>query len=76
VQAILSRGDEKIAPVLADMKEFSLAEWKRVAELYKLDISHYVNQRWDVKDRLPWGFIDSGMGEERLCGEMERAVGK
>jgi radical SAM superfamily enzyme YgiQ (UPF0313 family) len=76
VQAILSRGDERIAPVLADMKEFSLAEWKRVAELHKLDIDYYVNQRWDVKDKLPWGFIDSGMGEERLCGEMERAVGK
>ncbi len=76
VQAILSRGDDKIAPILADMKETSLAEWKRVAELHKLDIGHYVNQRWDTKEKLPWAIIDSGMSEEKLCGELEKAAGK
>ena len=76
VQAILSRGDESIAPALAEMKEVSLAEWRRVLELYKLDIDHYVNRKWDTKDKLPWSVIDSGMSEEKLCGELEKAVGK
>jgi len=76
VQAILSRGDERLAPALADMKETSLAEWRRVCDLHKLDIDYYVNRRWDAKAKLPWSVIDSGMQEERLCGEMERALGK
>jgi radical SAM superfamily enzyme YgiQ (UPF0313 family) len=75
VQAALSRGDEKLAPALADMKEISLAEWKRVVELHKLDIDHYVNRKWDTTEKLPWSVIDSGMSGERLCGELEKALG-
>ena len=76
VQAILSRGDERLAPALADMKETSLAEWRRVCELHQLDIDHYVNRKWDTNEKLPWSVIDSGMQEERLCGELEKALGK
>jgi radical SAM superfamily enzyme YgiQ (UPF0313 family) len=76
VQAVLSRGDERIASVLADMNEFSLAEWKRVVELHKLDTEHYANQRWNTNEKLPWAVIDSGMRNEWLCGEMENAMGK
>jgi radical SAM superfamily enzyme YgiQ (UPF0313 family) len=76
VQAILSRGDERLAPALAEMRETSLAEWRRVTELHKLDIDHYGNSRWDTKEKLPWSVIDSGMKEERLCGELEKALGK
>jgi radical SAM superfamily enzyme YgiQ (UPF0313 family) len=76
VQAILSRGDENISSALADVKETSLSEWRRVVELYKLDVDHYVNRKWDTKDKLPWSVIDSGMSDEKLCGELEKAVGK
>lgn len=76
VQAVLSRGDDGLTQVLTDMKETSLAEWKRVTELHKLDIDHYVNLRWDTNERLPWAVIDSGMRDEWLCGELENAVGK
>jgi radical SAM superfamily enzyme YgiQ (UPF0313 family) len=75
VQAILSRGDESISPALAEMKEFSLAEWRRVTEMYGLNIDHYANSKWDTKAKLPWSVIDSGMEEEKLCGELEKAVG-
>ena len=76
VQAVLSRGDERLAPALMDMKEISLAEWKRITELHKLDIDYYVHERWDINEKLPWALIESGMEEERLCGELEKAVGK
>jgi radical SAM superfamily enzyme YgiQ (UPF0313 family) len=76
VQAILSRGDDRLTPALTEMKEISLPEWKRVTDLHKIDIDHYVNQKWDTKDKLPWSIIDSGIVKERLCGELERAVGK
>ncbi len=74
VQGVLSRGDEKIAPALAEMKKTSLADWKQATEKYKLDINHYVNQRWGINQKLPWSVIDSGMKEERLCGELEKAL--
>jgi radical SAM superfamily enzyme YgiQ (UPF0313 family) len=74
VQGILSRGDEKIAPVLADMKKISLAGWKKAVEQHNLDIDHYVNQRWDTTQKLPWSVIDSGIKKERLCGELQKAL--
>jgi radical SAM superfamily enzyme YgiQ (UPF0313 family) len=76
VQAVLSRGDENISTALAEMKEVSLAEWRRVVELYKLDVDHYVNNKWDIKNKLPWSVIDSGMSGEKLCGELEKGLGK
>jgi radical SAM superfamily enzyme YgiQ (UPF0313 family) len=74
VQGILSRGDAKIAPVLADMKKISLADWKQTVEQHNLNVNHYVNQRWDTSQKLPWSVIDSGMQEERLCAELAKAL--
>ena len=74
VQGVLSRGDERLAHALADMEEISLAGWRSAAERHQLDIDHYVNQKWDTADKLPWSVIDSGMKTERLCGELEKAL--
>lgn len=75
VQGVLSRGNEGVAKALADMEEISLAGWRKAVETHGLDIDYYVNQRWDTAQKLPWDFIDSGMKTERLCGELEKAVG-
>jgi len=75
VQGVLSRGDEKIAPVLTAMKEISLSAWKKAIEQHGLDVESYVNRRFEPTQKLPWSVIDSGMKEEKLLGEMERAVG-
>jgi radical SAM superfamily enzyme YgiQ (UPF0313 family) len=74
IQGVLSRGDENLAHALADMEEISLAGWRNAVDQHRLDIDHYVNQRWDTQQKLPWSVIDSGMKEERLCGELERAL--
>lgn len=76
VQGVLSRGDERLAPALADIEEISLAGWRKVVEQHQLDIDHYVNRKWDTKQKLPWSVIDSGMKTEKLCGELEKALGK
>jgi radical SAM superfamily enzyme YgiQ (UPF0313 family) len=76
VQGVLSRGDERVAPALADMKKLSLAGWKQAAEQHNLDIDYYVNQRWETNQKLPWSVIDSGIKEEKLCSELERALRK
>jgi radical SAM superfamily enzyme YgiQ (UPF0313 family) len=76
VQGILSRGDEKIAKALAGMTEVSLAGWRNAVEANQLDIDYYVNHKWDTEQKLPWDVIDSGAKMEKLCGELEKAVGK
>ncbi len=74
IQGVLARGDEKVAAVLAGMEEVSLAAWRKAVEEKQLDIDYYVNQKWDAKAALPWGFIDSGVKMERLCAELEKAL--
>jgi radical SAM superfamily enzyme YgiQ (UPF0313 family) len=74
VQGVLSRGDDMVAKVIAGMGEISLAGWRAAGVANGLDIDYYVNQKWDTGQKLPWAFIDSGISNERLCGELERAL--
>ena len=75
IQGVLSRGDEKVAEVLANMEEVSLAGWRKAVDACNLDVDYYVNQRWDTSTKLPWSVIDTGMSTERLCEELEKALG-
>jgi len=74
IQGVLSRGDEAVVKVIADMDDISLAGWRSAVERNRLDVDFYANRRWDKGQKLPWGFIDSGIKMERLCAEMEKAV--
>lgn len=74
VQGVLARGDERLAPALADTEDVSLAGWRKAVETHQLDIDYYVNQKWDTTQKLPWDVIDSGMKLERLCEELEKAL--
>jgi radical SAM superfamily enzyme YgiQ (UPF0313 family) len=75
VQGVLSRGDARVADALAAVEEVSLSGWHKATENSQLDIDYYVNQRWDTNQKLPWSVIDSGIKEERLCSELEKALG-
>ena len=75
IQAVLARGDSKVAEVLANTEEMSLSGWRRVAENCQLDIDFYAHQRWDASQKLPWEMIDSGTRAEYLEGELYKAVG-
>jgi radical SAM superfamily enzyme YgiQ (UPF0313 family) len=74
VQGVLARGDARVAEVLANIEEVSLAGWRRASEKYHLDIDYYVNQTWDTTRRLPWAMIDSGIKSEHLKNELEKAL--
>ncbi len=76
IQGVLARGDEKVAEVLANMTEVSLAGWRNAVEACNLDIDYYVNQEWDTGQTLPWSVIDTGKRPERLCEELEKALGE
>jgi radical SAM superfamily enzyme YgiQ (UPF0313 family) len=75
IQGVLSRGDERLAGVLADMEEISLAGWRKTVETHGVDVEHYITEKWDTSRKLPWDFIDSGTKTERLCRELEKAGG-
>ena len=49
VQAVLSRGDERLAAVLANVERLSLAQWHRAIEKAGLDIDFFAHQKWDTK---------------------------
>jgi radical SAM superfamily enzyme YgiQ (UPF0313 family) len=57
VQAVLSRGDAKVARVLASIEEVSLAGWRRAVAKCNFDVDYYAHQRWDDVQSLPWAVI-------------------
>ncbi len=73
VQAVLARGDAKVAEVLANIEEVSLAGWRQASEKSHLDIDFYAHQRWDINQKLPWAILDSGTEPEKLKLGLNRA---
>ena len=52
VQAVLSRGDERLAAVLADIGKLSLAWWHQAMEKAGLDIEFYAHAKWNSSQRI------------------------
>lgn len=74
VQGALSRGDARLAEVLAGTDEISLAGWRRAVTTHHLDMEYYIYQKWDTSQTLPWFIIDTGNQSKRLSVEMEKAL--
>lgn len=74
VQGVLARGDVKLAEVLANIGEVSLAGWRQAVEKCGLDIDFYAHQKWDISQKLPWAIIDSGIKPGHLELELNRAL--
>ncbi len=73
VQAVLARGDERLANVLAEMDSTSLAEWRQAIRK-QIDSDFLAHQPWPTDRKLPWHFIDPGVSTTRLKKELEEAV--
>ena len=73
VQGALSRGDDKIAAVLANMEDVSLAGWRKACKKQQLDPAYYTLERWDTAQKLPWEIFDMGVSRDRLADELKRA---
>jgi hypothetical protein len=43
-------------------------------EKSNLDVDFYVNQRWDIGQKLPWDMIDLGIKPGRLESELTKAT--
>ncbi len=60
VQAVLARGDTRVAQVLNNIEENSLAGWRKAAAKCRLDTDYYAHQQWPESQKLPWDIIDTG----------------
>ena len=74
IQAVLSRGDTRVAKVLANVEEVSLSGWRNAIAKCNLDVDFYAHQRWDTNYKLPWAIIESDAEVERLKQELDRAL--
>ncbi|MBI2980089.1 MAG: radical SAM protein [Chloroflexi bacterium] len=73
VQAVLARGDTKLAEVLASVAEVSLSGWRQAIEQCHLDIDRYL-QGWNTTEELPWAMLDPGIKPGHLELELKRAL--
>ena len=73
VQAVLARGDTRVAEGLAAVGMVSLAGWRQAVNKCHLDVDYYAHQGWDTRELLPWSTIDLGAEPEKLKLELNRA---
>ncbi len=74
VQAILARGDTNLAPVLANVREATLAAWSQAVEAARIDTDSLAHDRWTPDRTLPWHMIDSGVTGDPRRREMDAAL--
>jgi len=74
VQGLLSRGDSRLTPALVTTaRDRSLSTWRRALSECSVDSVDYIGREIPIKERLPWSYIDSGVKNDYLETEMERA---
>ena len=73
IQGVLSKGDARLAQVLAKMEGTTLSSWRRAMEECSLDAEYYVNREIPFNEKLPWSNIDSGVNKDYLESELEQA---
>jgi radical SAM superfamily enzyme YgiQ (UPF0313 family) len=74
VQAVLARGDVRVAEVLANVEAVSLSGWRKAVNKCQLDIGYYAHQSWDTGKKLPWAMLDAGIEPEKLKLELNLAM--
>ncbi len=72
LQALLSMGDRRLAPVILSMAREGI-ELKRAVENAGLDLGFYVRRHRELDEILPWSHIDNGMKEELLVAQYQKA---
>jgi len=76
VQAILARGDARLAEVLSGLEQVSLSAWRKAVQKCHLDVDFYAHQKWNVTQKLPWDVIDLGTPHGQQERELTRALSK
>jgi len=70
VQAILSRGDEKISEII--LQSETAQDFRKNFKAAGLDEKFYLRER-SLEENLPWDFLDQGFDKKYLIDEFNRA---
>ncbi len=84
VEAVLARGDRRLAPALALACErgfcfdawdehFNYDKWIKAFDDCGIDYNFYSNRKWGEDEVLPWDIIDCGVTKEFLLREVKKA---
>ncbi|MDD3014028.1 MAG: radical SAM protein [Candidatus Gastranaerophilales bacterium] len=81
VQAVLSRGDRRLSPLLEKVYEYngSLGSWGRSYKEFKdgqecPSYDWYALRKRDYNEILPWDFIDVGIDKQILIKEHQKVI--
>ena len=72
IQAMLSRGDRKVADILA-LAHINKGNWAQTLKTVPVNPDFYVHRERDLDEQLPWDFIDHGIKKSYLQKEYQRA---
>ena len=72
LQALLSVGDHRVAPVLIRIARGE-AELRPAMKEAGLDLDAYIYSERSPRESLPWGYIDNGMKPELLESQYDKA---
>ncbi|MFB0517900.1 MAG: radical SAM protein, partial [Acidobacteriota bacterium] len=73
LQAILSRGDRRVADFLLAIDK-NRGNWKQALRQGIIDPDFYLTRHRDLEETLPWEVIDNGTEKQRLIAEYKRAL--
>lgn len=73
VQALLSRGDRRVAQLLAAVLHHQ-GNWSHTFKNTSLNADFYVHRLRDPEECFPWDFIDHGIDKSFLRREYQRAL--
>jgi radical SAM superfamily enzyme YgiQ (UPF0313 family) len=73
VQALLSRGDRRISPLLLAVHERG-GNWPQAIKASSVDTDFFVHRQRGATERFPWEFIDHGIDRDYLYREYQRAM--
>lgn len=73
IQALLSRGDRKIAQILS-LVNTNQGNWPKTFKSSPVNPDFYILRERSLDERLPWDFIDHGISKSFLKTEYKRAL--
>jgi radical SAM family uncharacterized protein len=73
IQAMLSRGDRRVAKILMEAHH-NQGDWGRALRETIVNSDFYVYRKRDLDEIFPWDFIDHGISKERLKEEYLTAM--
>jgi radical SAM superfamily enzyme YgiQ (UPF0313 family) len=73
VQALLARGDRRVSDIL-EAVHANGGNWANALKQSPLNAGFYVVRERDLKERLPWDFIDQGIRKRFLWSEYQQAL--